>query len=61
MEKTLGSLEVGKQFDAIFIDPDVHNGPFDIFLNADNAMDIIIKFLNLGKYLDINIVPVSQI
>ena len=49
MEKILGNLEVGKQFDAIFIDPDVQNGPFDIFLEADNAKVSYLNFVYDGN------------
>jgi len=48
LENVIGNFEVGKDFDAIFVDPDVEDGPFDIFLEIDKAEDIVEKFLNLG-------------
>ena len=37
MQNVVGNFEVGKQFDAIFVDPDVNEGPFELFLETDKA------------------------
>ncbi|XP_059175126.1 guanine deaminase-like [Physella acuta] len=55
LDDKLGNFEVGKEFDALVIDPEVHNSPFDIF-NTDSLEDIIQKFIFIGD--DRNIVSV---
>ncbi|KAJ8401526.1 hypothetical protein AAFF_G00378430 [Aldrovandia affinis] len=50
-----GNFEVGKDFDALLINPFVPDSPFDVFPN-ENIKMILEKFLNLGD--DRNIVEV---
>ncbi|XP_067670419.1 guanine deaminase-like isoform X2 [Haliotis asinina] len=47
LDKTIGNFQVGKDFDAIVVDPLVENSPFDVF-STDTFLDIIQKFLFLG-------------
>ncbi|KAK3791879.1 hypothetical protein RRG08_026782 [Elysia crispata] len=51
----IGNFEVGKQLDALVIDPEVDQSPFDVF-STDSREDIIQKFLFVGD--DRNIVKV---
>ncbi|GFR86296.1 guanine deaminase-like [Elysia marginata] len=51
----VGNFEVGKQFDALLIDPDVKHSSLDVF-STDTREDIIQKFLFLGD--DRNILKV---
>ena len=44
----VGNFEVGKQFDALLVDPGVEDSPFDVF-STDTREDIIQKFLFLGE------------
>ena len=44
----IGNFVVGKQFDALRINPCVDNSPFDIF-EKDTVNDVIQKFFYLGK------------
>jgi len=56
LEKDIGNFEVGKQFDAIIVDPFAYNSPFDVFEQQDKLEDIFQKFIFLGD--DRNIVQV---
>jgi len=47
IEDQVGSFEVGKDFDALFIKPEVPNGPFDVFY-CDSFEERLEKFINLG-------------
>ncbi|XP_046578345.1 guanine deaminase-like [Haliotis rubra] len=47
LDETIGNFQVGKDFDAIVVDPLVENSPFDVF-STDTFSDIIQKFLFLG-------------
>ncbi|XP_067670416.1 guanine deaminase-like [Haliotis asinina] len=47
LDETTGNFQVGKDFDAIVVDPVVENSPFDVFPN-DTFSDVIQKFLFLG-------------
>lgn len=51
----IGNFEVSKEFDALLIDPDAEDSPFDCFDN-DTLEDVIQKFLMLGD--DRNILQV---
>ncbi|KAJ7393703.1 hypothetical protein OS493_003361 [Desmophyllum pertusum] len=51
----IGNFEVGKEFDALLIDPDAEDTPFDCF-EDDTLEDVIQKFLYLGD--DRNILQV---
>lgn len=51
----IGNFEVGKDFDALFIDPDAEDTPFDCF-ECDTLEDVIQKFFYLGD--DRNILQV---
>ncbi|KPP57543.1 guanine deaminase-like, partial [Scleropages formosus] len=58
LEKKTGSFEVGKDFDALLINPLVQDGPFDVF--PDDSMKMILeKFLNLGDDRNIREVYIS--
>lgn len=46
MQDTVGSFEVGKEFDAIMVDTD-HSESYDVF-PTDSALDKFEKFANLG-------------
>ncbi|XP_066567262.1 guanine deaminase [Amia ocellicauda] len=55
LEDTIGNFEVGKDFDAVLVNPSVPDSPFDVF--EDETEEIILeKFLNLGD--DRNILKV---
>ncbi|XP_048247049.1 guanine deaminase-like [Haliotis rufescens] len=47
LEATTGSFVVGKDFDAILVDPLVADSPFDVF-STDTFSDVLQKFLFLG-------------
>jgi guanine deaminase len=51
----VGTLEEGKDFDALIIDVNAPGGPFDVF-EGDTLEDQFEKFINLGD--DRNIVEV---
>ncbi|XP_020369043.2 guanine deaminase [Rhincodon typus] len=55
LDNVTGNFEVGKDFDAILVNTNVPNSPFDIFPD-DTQEDIFQKFLNLGD--DRNMVEV---
>lgn len=57
LEKTCGTLEVGKAFDALRVDTR-HAAAFDVF-PADTPMDIFQKFVNLGDDRNIKAVWVG--
>ena len=48
LENVIGNFEVGKEFDALRINPSVANSPFDLF-QRDTVLDTVQKFLYLGK------------
>ncbi|XP_015768628.1 PREDICTED: guanine deaminase-like [Acropora digitifera] len=48
LDGKIGNFEVGKDFDALLIDVEAQNSAFDCF-DRDNTMDVIQKFLMLGK------------
>eukprot|EP00798_Chlamydomonas_sp_ICE-L_P022726 gene22726-29887_t len=54
-EHQVGTFEEGKEFDALLIDVNVPDGPFDIF-DGDTYEDQFEKFINLGD--DRNIIEV---
>ncbi|KNC82283.1 guanine deaminase [Sphaeroforma arctica JP610] len=58
MDDTLGTFEVGKQFDALRVNPDVEGSPFDLY-EGDTVSDIVQKFLYLGDDRNITHVFVS--
>eukprot|EP01134_Creolimax_fragrantissima_P001617 CFRG1617T1 len=58
MEDVLGRFEVGMQFDALRVNPDVKNSPFDLF-EGDSLKDIVQKFLYLGDDRNITEVFIS--
>lgn len=47
IDDQVGTLEVGKEFDALLVDVNVPGGPFDIF-DGDSIEDQFEKFINLG-------------
>ncbi|XP_060697744.1 guanine deaminase [Hemiscyllium ocellatum] len=55
LDNVTGNFEVGKDFDAILVNTNVPNSPFDVFTD-DTQEDIFQKFLNLGD--DRNMVEV---
>ncbi|XP_036383777.1 guanine deaminase isoform X1 [Megalops cyprinoides] len=55
LDDRTGNFQVGKDFDALLVDPSVPDGPFDVFPKEDTKV-ILEKFLNLGD--DRNIVEV---
>ncbi|OWF46070.1 Guanine deaminase [Mizuhopecten yessoensis] len=55
MEDVIGNFEIGKEFDALVVDPDVNGGPIDIF-EDDTVEDAFQKFTFLGD--DRNILKV---
>ena len=57
LEKTCGTLEVGKSFDALRVDTR-NAAAFDVF-PADTPMDIFQKFVNLGDDRNIKAVWVG--
>ncbi|XP_041082620.1 guanine deaminase-like [Polyodon spathula] len=55
LEDTIGNFEVGKDFDAVLVNPSVPGGPFDVF--AGDTFEVIVeKFFYLGD--DRNMVEV---
>ncbi|KAK9760485.1 hypothetical protein K7432_015431 [Basidiobolus ranarum] len=55
MRNTLGNFVVGKQFDALIVDPLAHESPIDLF-SHDDVKTIFEKFINNGD--DRNIIEV---
>lgn len=47
LDGKIGNFEVGKDFDALLIDAEAQNSPFDCF-EADDTEDVVQKFLMLG-------------
>jgi guanine deaminase len=47
LDEKIGNFEVGKDFDALLIDPDAVDSPFDCFEN-DDLEDVVQKFLYIG-------------
>ncbi|XP_038258208.1 guanine deaminase isoform X2 [Dermochelys coriacea] len=58
LDDVIGNFEVGKEFDALLINPKASDSPFDLFA-ADTFEDIIQKFLYLGDDRNINEVYVA--
>ncbi|XP_020625413.1 guanine deaminase-like [Orbicella faveolata] len=58
LDDKIGNFEVGKDFDALVIDSDAPDAPFDRF-NADDSKDIVQKFLFLGDDRNIQQVYVA--
>ncbi|XP_069122599.1 guanine deaminase-like [Argopecten irradians] len=58
MDDEIGNFEVGKEFDALVIDPAVEGGPFDVFRD-DTIEDVFQKFVFLGDDRNISRVYVS--
>ncbi|XP_043402955.1 guanine deaminase isoform X2 [Chelonia mydas] len=58
LDAVIGNFEVGKEFDALLINPKASDSPFDLFA-ADTFEDIIQKFLYLGDDRNINEVYVA--
>ena len=58
LDTKVGNFEVGKEFDALRIDPCVSDSPFDLF-DCDTTDDVIQKFLYLGDDRNITQVYVS--
>ena len=51
LQDQIGNFEVGKDFDAILVDPDVEGGPFDTFnSNYADSMEVsgIVKLSQEG-------------
>ena len=46
MQDTVGSFQVGKEFDALMVDTELQE-PFDVF-PTDRLLDRFEKFVNLG-------------
>jgi hypothetical protein len=55
LEHRTGNFEMGKDLDALLIDPKSPNSPLDVF-EKDTIADIIQKFIYLGKKLLITII-----
>eukprot|EP01130_Rhizamoeba_saxonica_P014450 TRINITY_DN6317_c0_g2_i1.p1 TRINITY_DN6317_c0_g2~~TRINITY_DN6317_c0_g2_i1.p1 ORF type:complete len:547 (-),score=120.40 TRINITY_DN6317_c0_g2_i1:63-1664(-) len=55
MENTIGNFEIGKDFDAIVVDPNVKGSPFDLF-GYESLEEKVEKFVYLGD--DRNVVQV---
>lgn len=47
LDDKIGNFEVGKDFDALLIDVEAKDSPFDCF-NADDLKDVVQKFIMLG-------------
>ncbi|KAM7443443.1 hypothetical protein ABFA07_007763 [Porites harrisoni] len=47
LDEKIGNFEVGKDFDALLIDAEAEDSPFDCF-KADDLRDVVQKFLMLG-------------
>ncbi|XP_067424564.1 guanine deaminase isoform X2 [Emydura macquarii macquarii] len=58
LDDVIGNFEVGKEFDALLINPKASDSPFDLFA-ADTFEDIIQKFLYLGDDRNISEVYVA--
>lgn len=58
LDDVIGNFEVGKEFDALLINPKASDSPFDLFA-ADTSEDIIQKFLYLGDDRNISEVYVA--
>ncbi|XP_032654044.1 guanine deaminase isoform X2 [Chelonoidis abingdonii] len=58
LDDVIGNFEVGKEFDALLINPKASDSPFDLFA-GDTFEDIIQKFLYLGDDRNINEVYVA--
>lgn len=58
LEDHIGTLEEGKQFDALVVDTDVEGGPIDIF-DTDSLEDAFMKFIYLGDDRNIRSVYVA--
>jgi cytosine/adenosine deaminase-related metal-dependent hydrolase len=58
LQHQVGTLEEGKEFDALIVDVNAPGGPFDVF-EGDTLEDQFEKFINLGD--DRNIVEVGVI
>ncbi|XP_022106133.1 guanine deaminase-like isoform X2 [Acanthaster planci] len=61
LEDKIGNFEVGKDFDAILVNPTVANSPFDVFHSTycDTIEDVVQKFLYLGDDRNIQEVYVA--
>ncbi|XP_050413739.1 guanine deaminase [Patella vulgata] len=57
--KVIGNFEIGKQFDALIIDPQCTNSAFDIFDTDENKEDFLEKFLFMGDDRNIKSVYVA--
>ncbi|XP_027052628.1 guanine deaminase-like isoform X2 [Pocillopora damicornis] len=58
LDDKIGNFEVGKDFDALLIDVEVPDSPFDCF-DADDSKDAVQKFLYLGDDRNIRQVYVA--
>ncbi|EDO38739.1 predicted protein [Nematostella vectensis] len=58
LEKKIGNFQVGKDFDAVLVDPDASDSPFDCF-DEDNIDVVVQKFLYLGDDRNLKRVFVS--
>lgn len=56
LDKKIGNFEVGKEFDAILVNPFTSNSRFMVLKNQDSILEILEKFLCVGD--DRNIVEV---
>ncbi|XP_038058166.1 guanine deaminase-like isoform X2 [Patiria miniata] len=56
LQNKIGNFEVGKDFDAILVNPEAANSPFDVFHStySDTIEDVVQKFLYLGKFASLN-------
>ena len=52
LDDRIGNFEVGKEFDALWVQAEAEDSPFDVFSN-DSIDDVIQKFLYLGKLCDL--------
>ncbi|CAJ0912933.1 17945_t:CDS:2 [Entrophospora sp. SA101] len=49
LQNVIGNFIIGKEFDALWVDPEAKNSPLDIFDNIDDALERIFeKFIFLG-------------
>ncbi|GES82881.1 guanine deaminase [Rhizophagus clarus] len=48
LDKIVGNFLIGKEFDALLIDPDAYKSPLDIFDDLDDVERIFEKFIFLG-------------
>ncbi|XP_034884944.1 guanine deaminase isoform X3 [Mirounga angustirostris] len=58
LDKEIGNFEVGKEFDALLINPKASDSPIDLFsgdLVGDTSEAVIQKFLYLGRWIYVSV------